>query len=68
MAAVIEMVPFKLYIMPCCKFQACWVNPRPPNYCPECGKFVYPKVKECAAVDSPAMLKVSNFKYTPVKV
>lgn len=34
-----EMVPFKLYHMPCCGHLLCWVNPRPPSYCPECGQF-----------------------------
>ena len=29
----------------CCLVQLCWVNPRLPNYCPECGKRIYPAVK-----------------------
>ncbi len=24
--------------MPCCGHLLCWVNPRLPSYCPECGK------------------------------
>lgn len=32
-----ERVPFKLFRMPCCGFMCCWVNPRLPHYCPECG-------------------------------
>jgi hypothetical protein len=24
----------------------CWVNPRLPNYCPECGKFIYADLKQ----------------------
>jgi hypothetical protein len=35
-----ERVRFTLISMPCCRQQLCWVNPRPPNYCPECGKSV----------------------------
>lgn len=33
-----EKVRFSLLVMPCCHIQLCWVNPRMPNYCPECGK------------------------------
>lgn len=40
-----QRVVFRLIQMPCCNFLACWVNPRFPNYCPECGKFVFDKVK-----------------------
>lgn len=40
-----ERVPFRLLIMGCCGHQLCWVNPRLPSYCPECGKTVYPAVK-----------------------
>lgn len=32
-----EKVYFRLFVMPCCKYQLCWVNPRLPNFCPECG-------------------------------
>ena len=32
-----ERVTFRLIQMPCCKHQLCWVNPRLPSYCPECG-------------------------------
>lgn len=35
-----ERVNFKMIIMPCCGHQLCWVNPRLPNYCPECSKEV----------------------------
>lgn len=33
-----EVVRFKLFKMPCCGQLLCWVNPRFPNYCPECGE------------------------------
>lgn len=42
-----ERVTFRLIVMPCCSTMLCWVNPRFPNYCPECGKFVFPEVKGC---------------------
>mgnify|MGYP001594985441 CR=1 FL=1 len=32
-----EFVKFRLIRMPCCGTQICWVNPRLPNYCPECS-------------------------------
>jgi hypothetical protein len=42
---VIERIPFRLIVMECCGHQLCWINPRLPNHCPECGKTVYPAVK-----------------------
>lgn len=36
-----QKVPFRLLHMPCCNILICWVNPRRPNYCPECGKFIF---------------------------
>jgi hypothetical protein len=39
-------VQFRLLQMPCCNILICWVNPRRPMYCPECGTRVfhhYPK-------------------------
>jgi hypothetical protein len=35
---IVEMIRFKIFFMPCCGHMLCWVNPRMPNYCPECGK------------------------------
>lgn len=40
-----EQIPFKLLHMECCGHLLCWVNPRYPSYCPECGDRVYPQVK-----------------------
>ncbi len=31
--------------MPCCGHPLCWVSPRLPNYCPECGKHVLLELK-----------------------
>ena len=54
-----ERVPFRFLIMPCCQHQVCWVNPRYPNYCPECGKHIYPDVRSCATIiDNNATLKI----------
>jgi len=36
---------FRLINVECCGVLLCWVNPRLPNYCPECGKRIFPKVK-----------------------
>lgn len=47
----LERVHFRVLVMPCCQFTACWVNPRFPSYCPECGKRVYPEVKSCVTLD-----------------
>jgi hypothetical protein len=40
-----QRVKFQLICMECCGQLLCWVNPRLPNHCPECGKFIYPAVK-----------------------
>jgi hypothetical protein len=45
-AKLYERVTFRLIQMPCCKALTCWINPRYPNYCPECGKFVYNRIRE----------------------
>ena len=45
MVAMNERVYFRLIDCPECHVLLCWVNSRLPNYCPECGKFIYPQVK-----------------------
>ena len=40
-----EFIKFHLFKMPCCGQMLCWVNPRFPNYCPECGTRVFPEIK-----------------------
>lgn len=40
-----ERVHFRLIQAPCCGTLLCWVNPRLPNYCPECGQFIIPTVR-----------------------
>lgn len=36
---------FRLIHTGCCGTLLCWVNPRLPNFCPECGKSCYPAVR-----------------------
>ena len=40
-----ERIHFRLIHMQCCGQLLCWVNPRFPTHCPECGRTVYPQVK-----------------------
>jgi ribosomal protein S27E len=40
-----EQVPFRLIACPECNHQMCWVNPRLPSHCPECGKHIYLKLR-----------------------
>jgi hypothetical protein len=40
-----ERVHFRIAHMLCCGTVLCLVNPRYPNYCPECGVRCYPQVK-----------------------
>lgn len=56
-----ERVMFRLIQTPCCKALLCWVNPRLPNNCPECGKFIYPEVRSgVLMLDENAMLTVDG--------
>ena len=59
-----EIVRFQLFRMPCCSQQLCWVNPRFPNYCPECGASVLSKLREDPSLtlfqDSNAQLKLAQ--------
>jgi len=57
-----EQVQFRLIQMPCCNILICWVNPRRPNYCPECGKFIFKSFPSGMWVNtfSPAWLRVEN--------
>jgi hypothetical protein len=61
-----ERVMFKLFQMPCCGQALCWVNPRLPNYCPECGKFVFATLRTDGTSvllrDNEAVLKVKDGK------
>jgi hypothetical protein len=44
--ATVERIIFRLIKMPCCGQLLCWVNPKFPNYCPECGNNIMLTVKQ----------------------
>jgi hypothetical protein len=59
-----DYVQFRLLEMSCCHILICWVNPRRPNFCPECGKRVfsdYPK-EQWEAQYSEAWLRVTDYE------
>lgn len=61
MAQTFERVTFRLIITPCCHTMLCYVNPRLPNYCSECGERLMGRVREAIQfTDDNAQLK-----YTP---
>ncbi len=35
-----ERVHLRVLQMPCCNHLLCWINPRLPTFCPECGQSV----------------------------
>lgn len=41
-----ERVHFRLIHTPCCGHMLCWVNPRLPTYCPECGTMIISQLKQ----------------------
>ena len=41
-----QIVCFRLIETRCCRMLLCSINARHYNYCPECGKRIYPKVKD----------------------
>lgn len=57
-------VQFRLLRMPCCGILICWVNPRRPMYCPECGKNVFSHFPKVFWENnySPAWLRIENEK------
>lgn len=40
-----ELCYFRLIRTPCCHHLLCWVNPRLPNFCPECGDRLLAKLR-----------------------
>jgi hypothetical protein len=40
-----ERIHFRLIQTPCCGQLLCWVNPRLPTYCPECGTNIFRSLK-----------------------
>ena len=56
-----QRVHFRLIECPECHVLLCCVNPRFYNYCPECGKFIYPAIKGCVLTeDKTAELKAEG--------
>jgi hypothetical protein len=56
-----QRVRFRLYQMLCCGQMLCWLNPRHPNYCPECGTYVFPDIKGWSNfTDEEALLQLSH--------
>ena len=41
MEAINEHIHFRLIQTPCCGHLLCWLNPRLPTYCSECGKSIF---------------------------
>lgn len=41
-----ELVMLRVLHCPNCGTLIYWINPRFPNYCPECGKHIYPRKKD----------------------
>lgn len=59
-----ERVHFRLIQTPCCHTVLCYVNPRLPNYCSECGKSIFKDVRAgILGNDDNAILKY-NLKET----
>jgi hypothetical protein len=54
-----ERVHFRLIAMPCCGQMLCWVNPRLPNRCPECGERTYAAIRYPAG-DPPILISDEN--------
>jgi len=46
MKTVHERVKLRIIRTGCCGTVLCWVNPRLPNFCPECATRIYPDVKQ----------------------
>jgi ribosomal protein S27E len=57
-----EMVPFRLIVCPECDHQVCWVNPRLPSYCPECGRHIFAKLRAGRGVlnEATAWLRIEH--------
>lgn len=61
-----QIVILRVFSMPCCHHQICWVNPRLPTFCPECGARVFDKVREgILFTDDHAILKCKDLDFKP---
>lgn len=69
MERYVEIINFRLFRMPCCGQMLCWVNPRLPTHCPECGKSVLTELRsnpDCTMMhDTEAQLKSGFQQRTP---
>ena len=64
MAQVTEFIKFHLLKTNCCGALLCWVNPRFPNFCPECGSRCFPEIRSCVIIeDENAVLKIDKTAY-----
>lgn len=53
-----ERIKFRLIHTSCCGALLCWVNPRLPNFCPECGHSIFPQVRaDVVFIDDEATLR-----------
>jgi hypothetical protein len=46
--------------MPCCGHNVCWVNPRLPSFCPDCGKNVIHALGASITVRRQAILEIED--------
>lgn len=59
---VSERVNFRLIETPCCHTLLCYVNHRFPNYCSECGQYIFPVVRGCVLIeDADATLRRKDY-------
>lgn len=63
MSKVNERVNFRMFRTPCCGHQLCWVNPRLPTFCPECGTLFDRRYMIVMIHDENAMIKYENPNY-----
>jgi len=61
-----ERVHFRFIVCTECQHQICWVNPRLPSFCPECGRHIYPAVRSSVLIsDMNATLKYDEHANVP---
>ncbi len=60
-----ERIIFRLIHTPCCHTLLCWVNPRLPNVCPECGERIYAKLKtgDHIITSSEGWLRIADYDF-----
>lgn len=42
---ITEKLVFTLFETPCCRHRLCWVQPKPPLYCPSCGASIAAQIR-----------------------